>query len=83
MPPAAVMSPVGVTRAQTAALAKAPGGLVNTRLALDRGHLVYGVEIQTAPDTLTHVEVDVASGTVLHVSSRREQSPFPREVAAP
>jgi hypothetical protein len=59
------------------------GRLVNTTLALDRRHLVYRVEIQTAPDTLTHVEVDAASGTMLHVTSRREQSPFPREVAAP
>ena len=81
--PAAVVSPVGITRAQTAALAKAPGGLVNTTLALDRGRLVYGVEIQTAADTLTHVEVDAGSGKVLDVTSRRERMLFPGELEAP
>ena len=72
---------MGITRAQTAALAKVPGELVNTTLALDRGRLVYDVEIQTAPDTLTHVEVDAGSGKVLHVTSGPERRPFPRGVA--
>jgi hypothetical protein len=81
--PATVVAPVGITRAQTAALATAPGGLVNTTLTLDRGRLVYGIEIQTAPDTLTHVEVDAASGKVLHVTGRRERMPFPKELEAP
>lgn len=81
--PAPSTSPVGITRAQTAALTKAPGELVNTRLALDHGRLVYGVEVQTSPATLTSVEVDARSGKVLHVRSRLERSPFPREVEAP
>ena len=77
------VSPVGITRAQTVALARAPGELVDTRLALERGRLVYGVEIQTAPDTLSRVEVDAGSGTVLRVASRRERGPFPVEVESP
>ena len=80
---AAGMTPVGITPAQTAALARAPGRLVDTRLALDRGRLVYGVEVQTSPVTLTNVEVDAQSGRVLHVTSRLERSPFPTEVEAP
>jgi hypothetical protein len=63
------MTPVGITPAQTAALAKAPGRLV--------------VEVQTSPVTLTNVEVDAQSGRVLRVTSRLERSPFPTEVEAP
>jgi uncharacterized membrane protein YkoI len=80
---ATVGSPVGITRAQTVALAAAPGLLVDTTLALDRGRLVYRVEIQTAPDMLTHVEVDAGSAKVLRVAGRRARSPFPAEVEAP
>jgi uncharacterized membrane protein YkoI len=77
------VSPVGITRAQTVALVRTPGELVDTRLALDRGRLVYGVEIQTAPDTVTRVEVDAGSGRVLQVSNQRERNAFPLEVEAP
>ncbi len=77
------MSPLGITRAQAAALAKTPGELVNTTLALDRGHLVYGIEIQATPDTVTHVEVDAGSGKVLHVTRGQRRWPSPEEVEAP
>lgn len=80
---AAVAAPVGIARAQAAALAKAPGGLVNTTLALDRGRLVYGVEIEIGPDTMTTVEVDAGTAHVLRVTGARERGPFPRELEAP
>jgi uncharacterized membrane protein YkoI len=79
----AVAPPVGIARAQAAALARAPGGLVNTTLALDRGRLAYGVEIETAPGTVTSVEVDAGTGQVLRITGRRERGPFPREMEAP
>ena len=81
--PAADAPPVGIARAQAAALARVPGGLVNTTLALDRGRLAYGVDIETAPGTVTSVEVDAATGRVLRTTGRRERGPFPREVEAP
>ncbi|HKW93104.1 MAG TPA: PepSY domain-containing protein [Methylomirabilota bacterium] len=81
--PAAMARPVGIARAQSAALAASPGGMVDTTLALDRGRLVYGVEIETAPATLANVEVDAASGRVLRVTTRREPGPFRREIEAP
>lgn len=81
--PPAVRAPVGITRAQAAALAKAPGELVDTTLALDRGRLVYGVEIATAPTTLTNVEVDAGSGRVLRVSRHLDPGPVSHELEAP
>jgi hypothetical protein len=81
--PAAIAPPVGIARAQAAALARAPGGLVNTTLALDRGRLVYGVEIETAPDIMTSVEVDAGTGHVLRITGARQRGPFPRELEAP
>jgi len=80
---AAVAAPVGIARAQAAALAEAPGGLVNTTLALDLGRLVYGVEITTGPDTMTTVEVDAGTAHVLRIAGARERGPFPRELEAP
>ena len=81
--PAAGAPPVGIARAQAAALARAPGGLVNTTLGLDRGRLAYGVEIEAAPGTMTSVEVDAGTGRVLRITGRREGGPFPRELEAP
>ena len=81
--PAAVAPPVGIDRAQAAALARAPGGLVNTTMNLDRGRLAYGVDIETAPGTVTSVEVDAGTGQVLRITGRRERGPFPGEMEAP
>lgn len=81
--PAAVAPPVGIARAQAAAVAKAPGGLLNTTLAINRGRLVYGVEIETGPDTMTTVEVDAGTAHVLSIIGARARGPLPRELEAP
>jgi uncharacterized membrane protein YkoI len=81
--PAAPAAPVGIRRAQEAALARVPGRLANTTLALDRGRLVYRIDIDSAPRILTSVEVAAGSGRVLRVTDRRERGPFPREPEAP
>lgn len=80
--PAAPRPVVGIAHAQSRALAAVPGTLADTTLDLDRGKLVYVVEVSSAVG-LRDVDVEAHTGKVLRITPVVPDRPLAREVEAP
>ena len=62
---------VEIAQAQSRAIAKVPGKVVETELSRKKGKPVWEVEIVTAEGKLMEVDVDAQNGDVLDSEARR------------